>query len=368
MFDSEMQAKWTSRFVVLLVLSFAAALASDTELRKYEPDISYVEDGERRFGYDAGLLELSDAKRVADAMRQIYGDAGFPLVFKMPEVDGFFLVSSFADDHGIEDFGRRFFLLHADDRGLNGVFRGAGMGDSYILRPTFYTGAGKVLALAETGTEYSWGLQAYEFADGTLVDLGALDVALWSGDNHVNPLERASVSFGTAGYRVEFPYDLTLAPGGLYQWNLPRLSDTITFTQENGRFVLSDDSVGNQACFFFLGEPDGEDATEVLADLLYYYEKLIPWFEDHDVAFSYQSDPPLRMVAAGDDKIMVGKEELKLELGIVLMAKDGRRKILYGVHTDVDLIHELESFLGEQIGQSPLSPEDMAFKSAADGG
>jgi hypothetical protein len=105
------------------------------------------------------------------------------------------------------------------------------MGDSYILTPTFYTGRGKVLVLVEIGAEYSWGLRAYEFRDGTLVDLGPLDAALWSGENHVNPLERARVSFGSAGYRVEFPYDLTLDPGGLHQWNLPRLNDTISFTQ-----------------------------------------------------------------------------------------------------------------------------------------
>ena len=92
-----MQARWTSGFVVLLVFSFAPALASDTELRKYESDIRYVEDGDPRFGYDAELVKLSDAQRVADAMRQTYGDAGFPLVFKVPGVDRLFLVSSFTD-------------------------------------------------------------------------------------------------------------------------------------------------------------------------------------------------------------------------------------------------------------------------------
>jgi hypothetical protein len=347
MFDPEMHySSQTSSVVVLLLFLFAPALASDTELKKYEPDVSYVEDGEERLGYDATLLELSDAQRVAGAMREMHGDAGFPLVYRIPGVDGFFLVSSYADDHGFEDHGRRLFLLQEDDGGLKGIYRGRGMADSYILRPTFFTGPGKVLILAETGTEYSWGLQAYEFAGGTLVALDSLDVAVCDGDNHVNALLQANVSFGAEGFRVDFPYDLTLDPGSPYQWDLPRLKETIRFRQDHDRFVLSDDSVGNQACFFFLGEPQEEGAAEALDDLLHYYDEMVPWLSDHDVAYSYQSSSPLHMVGAGGEEVLVDEAELELELGVVLLARDGRQKILYGVHTDVDLIHELESFFG----------------------
>ena len=51
---------------------------------------------------------------------------------------------------------------------------------------------------------------------------------------------------------------------------LPRLNESISFAQDRGRFVLEEDSVGDQACFFSLDETGSEGADEALSDLLYY--------------------------------------------------------------------------------------------------
>ena len=102
-----------------------------------------------------------------------------------------------------------------------------------------------MLILAETGTEYSWGLSAYEFRAGELTALGSLDVARWSDDNYVSALDKATVTLRDGRYVVEFAANLRLNPGGLHPWWLVRTKKNITFIQDGKSFVLTGDSVGN---------------------------------------------------------------------------------------------------------------------------
>ena len=61
------------------------------------------------------------------------------------------------------------------------------------------------------------------------------------------------------------------------------------------------------------------------------------------------------MISAGREKTLIPRSELPLALGIVLMARDGRRKVLPGVYTDVDLVSEMTAFYGldPTIGKRP---------------
>jgi hypothetical protein len=145
---------------------------------------------------------------------------------------------------------------------------------------------------------------------------------------------------------VEFYSDLVMDPGGLRPWSVTRPADTITFTQVEGRFALSPDSVSGQACFFFVAGTEGEGAIEALSDLDHYYGQMISWMERHRLSHSFQSDAPIEMIPVGENPVVIERDELTLELGVVLLAEDGRQKILYGVHTDVDLVSEMVSFFG----------------------
>jgi hypothetical protein len=192
------------------------------------------------------------------------------------------------------------------------------MADSYSLLPTFYTDDDKVLILAEIGTEYSWGLVVYELVGDAMRDLGPINATYWSGESNVNPLAQSKVTSGKGGYRVQFYSDLTLNPGGLYEWTLPRLKDSISFVQDRDRFVLEDDSVGNQVCFFLIDESRSEtaDDSEVRSDFVYYIREIVPWLKSKRIAYSFQERLPLKMIAAGRDEISISGEELQMNIGV----------------------------------------------------
>ncbi len=204
------------------------------------------------------------------------------------------------------------------------------------------------MILAEIGTEYSWGLVAYELVGSTIEYLGPLNVAAWSGENFVNPLARSKVTSGKEGYRVQFYSDLIMDPGGIYQWTLPKLKESISFVEARGRFVLDDDSVGNQACFFLIDDARLEtaDRGDVLSDFAYFFDQLVPWLERQRIFYSFQTDLPLSMIAAGHNEVTISGKELEQPLGVVLMLPDGRRKIIYGAHTGVDLASDMTMFFG----------------------
>jgi hypothetical protein len=330
------------------------AASSRTGLQAYEPQMEIVEEGDRSFSYDIALVDRPSAEKVADYFHVAFGSDEFPQVYSIPDRKGIYLVTAIKDHRGLTDFGRRFFLVLDEDDGLRTVYRGRGVGDSYILRPTFFAEGDAALILAEVGFEYSSGLEAYALAGKTLRYLGSLGVASWSGENYVNPLPTSKVSFGEEGYRVQLYSDLTLDPGGIYQWTLPKLKESITFVENDGRFVLDDDSVGNQACFFLIDESRSETADngEVSNDFVYYFDRMVSWLEERRISYSFQRRLPLKMITTNHNEITISARELRMNLGVALMASDGSRRILYGVHTDIDLASEMTAFFDlEQIVQ-----------------
>ena len=332
--------------IVLLSMLCLAPPALSEELNRYAPEWTEVREAERAFAYDAGKMTENDARTVAGHFFEAFGEGAFPSIYGIPGRDRLFLVSGSMDHRGETDFGLRFFLVEEADGVLRRTFRGRGSGDSYSLDPTFYWDDARVLILAETGAEYSWGLWAYELSGSTLEDLGPLDVTFWSGENHVNPLDHARVSFERGRYRVEFRVDLTLDPGGLHTWHLIRAGEAIIFEQNVDRFRLSTGSIGGQVCFFYLGETLSEEDNETLSDLRHHYRQLIPWLEKNRLSHSFQQEATLQMVSVGDGETSLSHSDLKTDLGVLLMTKNGDRKVLPGVSTDVDLILEMRPFFG----------------------
>jgi hypothetical protein len=334
---------------LLLIIPTGPVRAQADMMVKHVPVESNVEREKRSFTFDSGTVTLAEAERVAGHFHNKYGDDENVSVYKIPGSGDFYLVSGAMGHQEETDFGLRFFLVKKEGDDYKQLFRGRGAGDSYNLDPYFYTNADRVLIISESGTEYSWGLSAYEFRNGKLKTLGTIDVARWSGENYIDPRDRATVFLRNGQYVVEFASNLRLDPGGLHPWWLVRAKDKISFVQDGNRFILTGDSVGIQVCFYFPGEPVTDDDNEVLSDLDYYYGQLMPWWEKNGISHSFQMDLPLRMIPSDGKEVLISREELPGSVGIVLMDRKGEKKFLEGVRTGVDLILEMRAWSGMSL-------------------
>lgn len=331
---------------LLLLILPGPARSQAGQMVHHVPKESRIEREKGTFSFDKDAMSRKEAEGVAGYLHKRYGEDESVSIYKIPGFENYYLVSGSMGYQGETDYGVRFFLVKKEGNDYVQLFRGRGAGDSYNLDPVFYAAKDRVLILAESGAEYSWGLSAYEFKEERLATLGYLSVARWSGENYVNPLDRVTVFLRDGRYVVEFATNLRLNPGGLHPWWLVRAKKNITFIQKGNSFILSGDSVGNQVCFCFLREPVTDDDNEILSDLDHYYNQLIPWWEKNLISHSFQTNLPLRMIPKDGHEVLIGKEELPMDIGVVLMDRQGRKKVLNGVHTDVDLIFEMEGFFG----------------------
>jgi len=329
------------RAVLLLSAIAFSGVASGTglcgELQRYEPSLVAVSE---RFRYDPETVELEQARRIAEHFFRRFGEEEQPVVYGIPEAPGLFLVSGSVDHRGERDFGARFYLVRDEGDGPRELYRGPGANDSWILRPTFFFGEDRLLILAETGAEYFWGLDAYSLENGTLVDLGSIDVASRDGEAIASPLEQLQVRIDGLVFSVGLSSNLVLHPGGRYEWFLPRSGDEIRFERIGDRFVLIDDF--DKVCFFALDE----ESVEARADLVYYYGQLVEWLEERRLAHSFQTGAPLGMIATGREEVRIAEHELGTDIGLLMRSREGRTKIVPGVRTDVELVAEIEAFFG----------------------
>jgi hypothetical protein len=140
-----------------------------------------------------------------------------PLIYRIPKVDQVYLIAAVCEDEQPDDYGLRFFLVRVSAGDIHILDRTRGAMDSYSLRPTLFTGEDRVLILAETGAEYSWGISAFEFAGDRLRSLGNINVARSVNEpieTTENPLPYAKTRHGGDAYVVEFYTDLVIDPGG----------------------------------------------------------------------------------------------------------------------------------------------------------
>jgi hypothetical protein len=229
--------------ISLLVILTAATLIAE-ELSFYEPEKVYREEGSRYYKYDEKSVAEEDARSVADYIYRTYGEDEYPFIYMIPGQQGFFLVS-IAGTQIETDYGARFILLQRKGRDFIELFYGRGAMDSYILDPFFYSGDTKILILAETGTEYTWGFSAYEF-DAVKKEITYLDelpvARVYDGEDSwgelINPLDGARVFIEKGSYTIEFDTDIVLDPGGMEERLIESEGGKILFHYDGKSFVM----------------------------------------------------------------------------------------------------------------------------------
>lgn len=191
-----------------------SSAVADRELTPYRPLLRRVGVGDSAFEAQADLPY--------DSARALAGQTGGATasVGRVPGAPGRFLVVARGSESTSDDYGLRFHLLAARPTGLVVLDRSRGTLDSYVLRPVFFTGAGRTLLFGNTGAEGSWGLVVYELRGDSLRRLGDLDVAKMPADPsdpYEDPLPHARVFAEAAegeGFQVQFDTDLVSVGSG----------------------------------------------------------------------------------------------------------------------------------------------------------
>jgi hypothetical protein len=244
MIESFLKRMWLSGTLVSLMVLLAAATLIAEELRFYEPEKVYREEGSKYYRYDEKSIAEEDARSVAEYIYRTYGEDEYPFIYMIPDQQGYYLVS-IAGKQIETDYGARFILLRREGKDFVELFYGRGAMDSYILNPFFYSGDTKILILAETGTEYTWGFSAYEFdaVKKSITYLNELPVArVYDGEDSwgelINPLDRARVFIENGRYTIEFDTDIVLDPGGMGERLIESKGGKILFRYNGENFVM----------------------------------------------------------------------------------------------------------------------------------
>lgn len=227
--------------LVPVVIAFAVAGAVLAQpgpagaftLRRHEVRLVENRQGDKRYRYD-DRVPAGEAKALLEHFSRLADDP-VPSIYAVPGAKDYYVVSSWDNRSTGADFGRRLYLLRKGKEGYEETGRSRGAGDSYILRPVFFTGRGRILVLAELGTEYSWGLMAFEITGNRLVELGPLEAAVEGEWDAVDPTPFAVVKLVKGRWRVEFSRDLVLDPGGLTERRIVRKGNLPIVFEHDGK-------------------------------------------------------------------------------------------------------------------------------------
>jgi hypothetical protein len=147
-----------------------------------------------------------------------------------------------------EDYGLRFFLLELRGDKVMEHTHTKGALDSDWLEPTFYQDGECQLILADTGAEYSWGIEGFRLCGDTFEYLGSIAVAQPIEEDHegwaISALPHAQVLRDGERYVVEFRTDLLhwvngRGDGQVQDTTIPYLRRPIRFVWHDGAFVLN---------------------------------------------------------------------------------------------------------------------------------
>ena len=219
--------------VIAAVAVLSLGAGAGTQLSRVTGAQVKVEGGDGLlYSHEKGVAP-ADAKAIYEHRRR--GGESVPVIVRVPGRAGLFLVSDLGPpDAPANDYGRRLFLLQRVKDGFRELGRTRGVGDAYNLDPVVFTGAGRTVVLAELGTEYSWGLVAYEIAGRELRELGAIGVAAPGEEGERDPTPFARVHVEGGRLVVAFDVDMIEDPGGQHAKALAR---PVVFRQEGKRFV-----------------------------------------------------------------------------------------------------------------------------------
>ncbi len=101
--------------------------------------------------------------------------------------------------------------------------------------------------------------------------------------------------------------------------------------------------VGHVA-FFFTDSIKTDGDFEVQDDFNYYYGQLAPWLKQNGFSHSYHTSTPITFDLDKGKSIIIRRDQLQNDLGMIYSKMDGTYKISYGVGTDIDTIMAIKEF------------------------
>ena len=107
--------------------------------------------------------------------------------------------------------------------------------------------------------------------------------------------------------------------------------------------LVSTGGVAGQApaghvAFYYTEATQGGDAPDIYSDFLYHSRGAVAWLTRHRISQSFHWRTPVIVMAAPGRSVTFQRDDLKGDLGTILLTRDGTHEVLYGVNTGVDLI------------------------------
>lgn len=111
-----------------------------------------------------------------------------------------------------------------------------------------------------------------------------------------------------------------------------------------GGFAGGAAGAGGHVAFFSIA-PAGK-APEADADFAYYARRLASSLAEIGLSYSHHTVAPFA-IDSGGGAVTFTRDALGAERGTILLRPDGARRILRGVHTDADLMAEIEEYFAQ---------------------
>ena len=233
--------------VILYIILFQLSLdftvnvsfGGESSFKRFQPTMIEVKvDENLHWDYD-NKIAPQKAKTIYNYIHQKYNaEKSYAAIYSCPGLANHFIIVSGMISMQ-ENYGKRFFLIKEGNQGFSLLSKSHGMMDSYILRPTFFTANNRTIILGDTGTEYSWGVVAFEVVNDKLKDLGTIDAAKPAEEDTVNPIPDAQLKLSGGKLIVEFHTDLIFDPGGYNDRLVKRVdSQPIRFEYDGKKFML----------------------------------------------------------------------------------------------------------------------------------
>lgn len=218
---------------------FLCFLLQSELLVKRSLEVIESQAGKDKLFYESGILR-SEALEVLDYLRSMGADP-VPYIYRLPNSPNHFVISTWMQVKK-EEPQRRLLLLSKDSAGFREVYRSSGVGDSWILTPTFFVGRDRILILAELGAEEYYGLIAFEAIRDKVIFLGRLDVGRQVNRDGVvgfeSPLNNSKVEYAHGSYYISVFGDIYIEPGLSTQRKISDRKGRVRITLDSSGFRL----------------------------------------------------------------------------------------------------------------------------------
>jgi hypothetical protein len=120
--------------------------------------------------------------------------------------------------------------------------------------------------------------------------------------------------------------------------------------KEKARDILPSLGLRKEAAHVVLFHPLQIPANEVeiLEDFLFYRRKIESWIDNLGIAYSIHTSESFEVEVRPGKIIQFSKTNFDNDFGFILIKPDGKYKMLYGLHTDVDFMCLAKDYFGIQ--------------------